>query len=86
MPTFMDYHQKLPPMPPEAFDQVRANLGAKKADEFGVTRRRRGGEVASGPRRPSDQGKRRRGHELSLGNRRRASDSPFYDSTKWPRL
>ena len=37
MPTFMDYHQKLPPMPPEAFDQVRANLGAKKADEFGVT-------------------------------------------------
>ena len=37
MPTFIDYHEKLPAMPPEAMAQVQANLKAHKTDAFGVT-------------------------------------------------
>lgn len=34
MPNFIDYHAKLPPLPPEAVQQMKAGLGKK--DEFGV--------------------------------------------------
>lgn len=37
MPKFIDYHEKLPPMPPAAVEQMKANLKAHKTDQFGVT-------------------------------------------------
>ena len=36
MPTFIDYHEKLPQMPPAAMEQVKANVKAHKTDQFGV--------------------------------------------------
>ena len=36
MSKFIDFHQKLPPMPAEAVEMMRANLKAGKADKFGV--------------------------------------------------
>lgn len=44
MPRFLDHHDKMPPMPPEAMEQgkkmmeqMKADIKAKKADKFGVT-------------------------------------------------
>lgn len=36
MPKFIDYHAKLPAMPPEAVKGMQANIKAGKADKFGV--------------------------------------------------
>ncbi len=36
MPRFIDHHAKLPPMPPEAIQQMRLNIWGAKIDEFGV--------------------------------------------------
>ena len=36
MPKYIDYHATLPPMPPEAIEQVAASVKAGKPDEFGV--------------------------------------------------
>jgi hypothetical protein len=36
VPTFIDYHDTLPPLPPEAAQQMAARVKAGKADEFGV--------------------------------------------------
>lgn len=35
MPKYLDYHAKLPPMPPEAVAQMKSMVG--KRDELGVT-------------------------------------------------
>ena len=35
MPQFMDYHEKLPDMPPEAAAQAKAMLEAGERNEFG---------------------------------------------------
>lgn len=37
MPKFMDYHEKLPPMPPEMVQQMQARIQAGQSDENGVT-------------------------------------------------
>jgi hypothetical protein len=37
MPKFMDYHAKMPQMPPAAVKQMQDMLKAKKKDQFGVT-------------------------------------------------
>jgi hypothetical protein len=37
MPKFMDYHEKLPPMPPELMHQMEARIKAGQSDENGVT-------------------------------------------------
>ena len=36
MPKFIDYHAKLPPMPPEMAQQMQATIQAGKPDQFGV--------------------------------------------------
>jgi hypothetical protein len=36
VPTFIDYHKQLPPLPPEAAKQLVANVKAGKRDKFGV--------------------------------------------------
>lgn len=36
MPTYIDYHEKLPAIPPEAARQMVANVKAGKRDQFGV--------------------------------------------------
>lgn len=36
MPTFIDYHPELPPLPPEAVEQMTARIRAGKPDEHGV--------------------------------------------------
>ena len=36
MPKFIDYHEKLPPMPPEVVEQMKATIQAGQTDEFGV--------------------------------------------------
>ena len=36
MPKFIDYHAKLPSMPPEMMDQMQADIKAGKTDKFGV--------------------------------------------------
>ena len=36
MPKFMDYHAKMPEMPPEAMQQIAERVKAGQADEFGV--------------------------------------------------
>ncbi len=36
MPKYIDYHKKLPPLPPEAVKMMKDKLGSKKADQFGV--------------------------------------------------
>lgn len=36
MPTFLDHHPKLPPLPPEVAAQMVARIEAGRADEFGV--------------------------------------------------
>ena len=36
MPKFIDYHSKLPTLPPEAAKQMQDMIRAGKADQFGV--------------------------------------------------
>ena len=36
MPTYLDYHETMPPVPPEAMQAVQEAISAGKADEFGV--------------------------------------------------
>lgn len=36
MPKFLDYHAKLPQMPPEAMNEVAGRVKAGKPDQFGV--------------------------------------------------
>ena len=36
MPKYIDFHQKLPPLPPEMLNQVRADIKAGKVDKAGV--------------------------------------------------
>lgn len=36
MPKFIDYHAKMPEMPPEAVQQMSERIKAGKQDEFGV--------------------------------------------------
>ncbi len=35
MPKFIDFHAKLPPMPPNALDELKSTIGKK--DQFGTT-------------------------------------------------
>lgn len=35
MPTFIDYHAKLPDLPPEAVQEMRERIGSGATDEFG---------------------------------------------------
>lgn len=35
MPNFIDYHLKMPELPPEALSQMKETIGAGKADQFG---------------------------------------------------
>ena len=36
MPKFIDYHAKMPEMPPEAMQQMAERIKAGQTDEFGV--------------------------------------------------
>ena len=36
MPRFLDYHETMPPLPPEALEGMQEKIKAGKADEFGV--------------------------------------------------
>ncbi len=36
MPKFMDYHARLPQMPPQAITEMTSRIKAGKADQFGV--------------------------------------------------
>lgn len=36
MPKYIDYHPKLPPLPPEAVQQMVQKVKAGKADQYGV--------------------------------------------------
>ncbi len=36
MPRFIDYHSKLPPLPPEVAQQMKAQVQSGKANQFGV--------------------------------------------------
>ena len=36
MPKYIDYHETMPAMPPEAIEQVAAAVRAAKPDEYGV--------------------------------------------------
>lgn len=36
MPKFLDYHAKMPKMPPEAMKAAQADIKVGKADKFGV--------------------------------------------------
>lgn len=37
MPKFIDYHEKLPPLPPEAAQAMADRIRAGRPDDFGVT-------------------------------------------------
>ena len=36
MPKYLDYHETMPPMPPEAMQAVQEAIASRQADEFGV--------------------------------------------------
>lgn len=36
MPKFLDYHAKMPQLPPDVVRQVQADIKAGRADQFGV--------------------------------------------------
>ena len=37
MPKYLDYHETMPQLPPEAMQAVQEAIAAGQADEFGVT-------------------------------------------------
>ena len=36
MPVYMDYHETMPDLPPEAVQGMQEKIKAKQADQFGV--------------------------------------------------